>query len=194
MLCPNFTNFILISKFVIFSQIVEFSPYFMCLVDDDQQKEIYELTKNTEQTVQDKIAKGIKISLNFEENKVRRNIDMGDEEDEQADINEEAQEIDKQEEEDQDKFFANLHHTLNEIEIKYKKTPSDIADIYVKVSGDIENLIKHIEGQNVPTWSYLEDLALTRPEDSIEFKCLLDTKGKEEIEKRRDFLLKTNTE
>jgi hypothetical protein len=83
---------------------------------------------------------------------------------------------------------------LNEIELKYNKTPSEIADVYVKVSGDLANVIKYFEGEQVPTWSYLEDLALTRPEDAMEYKCLLETKGKDEIEKRRDFLLKTNTE
>jgi len=78
------------------------------------------------------------------------------------------------------------------IEKKYKKSPSEIADVFVKVSGDIGNLQRFFEGEIVPMWTYLEDLALTRPEGSMEYKCLVDSKGKEEIEKRKNFLLKTN--
>lgn len=37
-------------------------------------------------------------------------------------------------------------------------------------------------------WNYLEDLALTKPEESPEFQVLLSTKGMEEIRIRRDFL------
>jgi len=40
----------------------------------------------------------------------------------------------------------------------------------------------------VVTWSYLEDLALKKPEDSPEFQVLIATKGLEEIQVRRDFL------
>lgn len=49
-------------------------------------------------------------------------------------------------------------------------------------------------GETVPMWTYLEDLALTRPEGSMEYKCLVDSKGKDEIEKRKIFLLRTNPE
>ena len=37
-------------------------------------------------------------------------------------------------------------------------------------------------------WNYLEDLALTRPEDTPEFLVLVQTKGIEEIRIRREFL------
>lgn len=40
----------------------------------------------------------------------------------------------------------------------------------------------------VVEWNFLEDLALTRPEESPEFQVLLSTKGLEEIKARRDFL------
>ena len=43
-------------------------------------------------------------------------------------------------------------------------------------------------GCGVVTWSYLEDLALKKPEDSPEFQVLIATKGLEEIKVRRDFL------
>jgi hypothetical protein len=38
-----------------------------------------------------------------------------------------------------------------------------------------------LEGKPVVDWNYLEDLALTKPEDSAEFQVLLQTKGWEEI-------------
>ena len=40
----------------------------------------------------------------------------------------------------------------------------------------------------IVTWSYLEDLALKKPEDSPEFQVLLQQKGIEEIDMRRQFL------
>ncbi len=40
----------------------------------------------------------------------------------------------------------------------------------------------------VVEWNYLEDLALTRSEESPEFRVLLETKGIEEIRVRRAFL------
>lgn len=41
---------------------------------------------------------------------------------------------------------------------------------------------------SVVTWSFLEDLALKKPEDSPEFQVLIATKGLEEIQIRRGFL------
>ena len=48
-----------------------------------------------------------------------------------------------------------------------------------------------LEGKAVIEWSFLEDLALTKPEDAPEFQILLSTKGMGEIRKRREFLLAT---
>lgn len=45
-----------------------------------------------------------------------------------------------------------------------------------------------LEGSGIVTWSFLEDLALMKPEESPEFQVLLAAKGLEEIEVRRDFL------
>ena len=50
-------------------------------------------------------------------------------------------------------------------------------------------LSQHILNENgIVTWSYLEDLALKKPEDSPEFQVLLQQKGIEEIDMRRQFL------
>ena len=43
-------------------------------------------------------------------------------------------------------------------------------------------------GSGVVTWSFLEDLALKKSEDSPEFQVLIATKGLDEIQVRRDFL------
>lgn len=40
---------------------------------------------------------------------------------------------------------------------------------------------KGLKGSGVVTWTYLEDLALTKAEDSPEFQVLIATKGLEEI-------------
>jgi hypothetical protein len=41
----------------------------------------------------------------------------------------------------------------------------------------------------VAEWTYLEDLALSHPESSTEYRCLVTTKGREEVEKRKRFLM-----
>ncbi len=48
---------------------------------------------------------------------------------------------------------------------------------------------EHLENKpGVIEWNYLEDLALTRPEDTPEFQILIQTKGIDEIRVRREFL------
>lgn len=128
------------------------------------------------------LGNGICITLDFESNKVRRNIDLSNEKVYEA----------EDEETIQDDFYRNLHLDLKEIENKYNKPAEEIADVFVKVSGDLTCLIKHFEGEEVPLWTYLEDLALTKPEDSMEYRCLLDTKGREELDKRKQFLLRSD--
>ena len=45
-----------------------------------------------------------------------------------------------------------------------------------------------LSDNGIVVWSHLEDLALKKPEDSAEFQVLLQTKGLDEIEVRRNFL------
>lgn len=49
----------------------------------------------------------------------------------------------------------------------------------------------YLENRPCIEWSYLEDLALTKPDESPEFQVLLQTKGWEEILIRREFLQAT---
>lgn len=71
---------------------------------------------------------------------------------------------------------------------KYNKTIDDIAEIFVKVSGDLEAMKYYLEGKRVTEWSMIEDLALSKEENSSDFKILVNTKGSKEIEKRQAFL------
>lgn len=50
----------------------------------------------------------------------------------------------------------------------------------------------YLAGNKVTQWSYLEDIALSMPENSSDYRCLVSTKGREEIEKRKYFLLRVN--
>lgn len=51
----------------------------------------------------------------------------------------------------------------------YKITKEDMANLYCQTNGDMTEIRKLLSGKKVVTWNYLEDLALTKPEDSEEF-------------------------
>lgn len=61
----------------------------------------------------------------------------------------------------------------------------------MRVNGDIKAVRDYLEGKRVAYWSYLDDVGLSLPESSTEFRCLVTTKGRDEIEKRKRFLLDT---
>jgi hypothetical protein len=52
---------------------------------------------------------------------------------------------------------------------EFAKPSDEIAEIYCKVSGRLNKMRDYLIGKNVEEWSYLEDLALAKPEDSAEF-------------------------
>ena len=59
----------------------------------------------------------------------------------------------------------------------------------MQCSGSLKKMRDHLNKKsNVILWNYLEDLALQKPDDSIEFSVLLSEKGWEEIKLRRSFL------
>jgi len=72
------------------------------------------------------------------------------------------------------------------------KTIHEILEIFVKVSGDLQAVRDYLEGKRVIEWTSLEDIALSMPENSTEYRCLVATKGKDEIEKRKKFLINTS--
>ena len=90
--------------------------------------------------------------------------------------------------EEEEKFYSQLYATFKEMERKYKKSCLEISEAFMKVSGDIKSLRDYLDGKIVTEWNHLEDLALTKPEDSREYQHLLESKGKEEVAKRKRFL------
>jgi len=89
---------------------------------------------------------------------------------------------------------------------EFGKTSAEIADIFCLVSGRLGKVREYLQyekqqkeggsqisirsnglklgslgGSGIVTWSYLEDLALKKPEDSPEFQVLIATKGLDEI-------------
>jgi hypothetical protein len=58
---------------------------------------------------------------------------------------------------------------LKSIEKEFNKTKDEIAEIYSKVSGRLNKMRDYLLGKPIIEWNYLEDLALTKPEDSKEF-------------------------
>lgn len=71
---------------------------------------------------------------------------------------------------------------------KYHKSIEDVADIFVKVSGDLEAMKNYLEGKRVIEWSVIEDLALSKDQSSNDYSILVKTKGIKELEKRKAFL------
>lgn len=71
---------------------------------------------------------------------------------------------------------------------KYGKNVDEIAEVFVKVSGDLEAMRNYLEGKRVTEWSQLEDWALMKEEMSNDYSILVKTKGVKEIEKRKAFL------
>ena len=103
-----------------------------------------------------------------------------------------------------------LGKNLRIFEKEFDKTPEQLADLFCKVSGRIHKVKqylmyekkqleiakatgtkfdqKQMANSGVVLWTYLEDLALRKPEDSPEFKVLKIKKGLDEIQTRREFL------
>ena len=90
---------------------------------------------------------------------------------------------------DEQKIFQSLHESLKKLKKKYNKTTEYISELFVRVCGDLNLVEQVLQGKNVPQWTYLEDLALTKPIDTQEYQWLLKSKGQKEIHKRRKFLL-----
>jgi len=62
---------------------------------------------------------------------------------------------------------------------QYNKTLEHISELYVKLSGDLESIEKHLQGKEVILWTTLEDYSLTKDKNSFEYTFLLDEKGGE---------------
>ena len=90
---------------------------------------------------------------------------------------------------DEQKVFEDLHTRLEQLKQQYTKSTEFISELFVRVCGDLSLVEQALQGKEVPQWTYLEDLALTKPMDTQEYQWLLSTKGQKQILKRRKFLL-----
>lgn len=90
-----------------------------------------------------------------------------------------------------DGVLKNLQAELQKIGEKFKKTPHEVAEVFVQVSGDLDQVEAFFKGENVVLWTYLEDLALTKSPSTGEYQFLKKQKGEKQIEKRKQFLLKS---
>ena len=106
---------------------------------------------------------------------------------------------------DEEHVFERLHEAFTTLAEEFGgKTIFEITDVFMKVSGDMDNLRAYLQrqkehaaagdsaGHQEPLaceWNYLEDIALSMPENTAEYRDILLRKGKEEIDKRKIFLL-----
>lgn len=86
-----------------------------------------------------------------------------------------------------------LKETIEQLTIKYSKTPEEIINICEKVSGKISDVEEYLQADEQKRefliWTAEEDevLETVKSEDNIIFKLLLRYKGKEKILKRLSF-------
>ena len=89
---------------------------------------------------------------------------------------------------DEDPDINRIKCSMKTLIDDFKVNEETMVELYLSLSGNITEIRKLLQGKKVITWNYLEDLALEKPEDSEEFQVLLRTKGRQEIETRREFL------
>lgn len=84
--------------------------------------------------------------------------------------------------------FNRLMNDLQQIAQEYGVNEEEIHDRFFKVSCSKAKLIESLKGQSFTQWTELEDLALEKGTESIEYKYLLKAKGYEEILRRKKFI------
>jgi hypothetical protein len=86
-------------------------------------------------------------------------------------------------------ILSEIKYRLTLLKDKYKKSNEEMSKMYYEVSGDLDLVEKLCQGLEVPKWNELEDMALRSNQASKEYQFLLTTKGKDEIKKRKKFLM-----
>ena len=66
----------------------------------------------------------------------------------------------------------------------------------MRVSGDLNSLKNLLAGKEDPisVWTYQDDMALSQPENTSEYRELLQKKGLHEVDKRKFFLISTGVQ
>jgi hypothetical protein len=71
---------------------------------------------------------------------------------------------------------------------EYDKEMDEIHMLFMEVSCDLGELKNILKGEKTSKWTMLEDLAIQNEPSSIEFKHISDSKGDEQVRKRKKFL------
>ena len=86
-------------------------------------------------------------------------------------------------------ILQEIKYRLTLLKGHYKKSTEEISKMYYEVSGDIDLVEKVCQGLEVAKWNELEDMALRAGQSSKEYQFLMASKGKDEIKKRKKFLM-----
>lgn len=143
-----------------------------------QIKTIYSDSKFVEKELMQK--KDYRVTLSIKNTKATRQVSGIEKKNEEEEDNE--GDLDNED-------VRKLQAELKNISLEFGKTDDEIARAFVSVSGSTTDLRKLFKGEPVVQWTYLEDRALTKEKDSIQYKCILDSKGQEEVERRIQFLI-----
>lgn len=98
---------------------------------------------------------------------------------------------------EEEHVFQKLHNTFQTLSEQFgNKSIFEITDAFMRVSGDVEALKKYMQGvENLNCiWTYQDDISLSLPDNSSEYRELLMRKGRFEIDKRKQFLLSTGVQ
>lgn len=87
-----------------------------------------------------------------------------------------------------DHFFEKLSRDLRDLAKEYGKEMDEMHMLFMEVSCDLGELRNLLKGEKAPKWSMLEDLAIQSEPESVEYKHICDSKGGNQVSKRRKFL------
>ena len=85
-------------------------------------------------------------------------------------------------------LYEKIDSKLEELSKKHNKPVEELIGALNRLSGNFEDLEKHLEGKAAPVWSELEDMALKHLESADMQTWLLKMKGADAVEKRKKFL------
>ena len=88
-----------------------------------------------------------------------------------------------------DAFFSLMAIKMMNLSSKYGRKLEDLHDMFYTVSCDWDRLEKVLQDSAEQLqWTVLEDLAVRDERDSEAYRHVVESKGQEEVEKRRFFL------
>ena len=88
----------------------------------------------------------------------------------------------------EDGMFLRLKQDLNRIAQEFSVEEEHLNTIFMQVGCSKSKLVEVLKGQKFSQWNELDDMALKLGSDTPYYKLLLETKGVEEIARRKKFL------